>query len=288
MTVDATQDAKRTQGTDIDALVREHMPLVGHLVREVMSRVPAHVSRDDLTSAGLAALVGAARSFDPERGIAFGRFAATRVRGALIDELRGLDWASRSVRHRARQADTARQELTAALGRSPEPREIAEKLGVPVTDLATVEGDVHRAMVLSLHGFAYGTAEEMVTERTAGPEEMLLHRERIGYLHHAIRALPERLRAVVDGYFLREEPMAVIARELGVSESRVSQLRAEALTLLRDGLNSQLDPELMTDAHEREGCVARRRVHYYRQVAAAGDLRERLAMTNLDGLPAAA
>ncbi|HEX5742216.1 MAG TPA: sigma-70 family RNA polymerase sigma factor, partial [Pilimelia sp.] len=214
--------------TEIDDLVREHMPLVGHLVREVMSRVPAHVSRDDLTSAGLAALVAAARGFDPGRGTTFGRFAATRVRGALIDELRGLDWASRSVRHRARRAESARQELTAAFGRSPRPEEVAAHLGVDVADLSAVEEDVHRAMVLSLHGFANGTAEELVTERTAGPEEMLLHRERIGYLHHAIAALPERLRTVVDGYFLREQPMAVIARQLGVSESRVSQLRAEA------------------------------------------------------------
>ncbi|GGK37220.1 RNA polymerase sigma factor FliA [Pilimelia terevasa] len=271
---------------DLDDLVRDHMALVGHLVREVMSRVPAHVSRDDLTSAGFAALVSAARGFDAARGTTFARFAATRIRGALIDELRGLDWASRSVRHRARQADTARQELTAALGRSPLPREVADRLGVPVQDLASVECDVHRAMVLSLHGFAYGAAEEMVTERTAGPEEMLLHRERIGYLHHAIEALPERLRAVVTGYFLREEPMSVIARELGVSESRVSQLRAEALNLLRDGLNSQLDPDLVAEG--RDNCVARRRVHYYRQVAAAGTVSSRLALTNLDGLPAAA
>ena len=89
--------------------VRAHMPLVGHLVREMLARVPSHVNRDDLLSAGYAALVAAARGFDADRGVPFARFAAARVRGALIDELRGLDWASRSVRQRARRTDAARQ-----------------------------------------------------------------------------------------------------------------------------------------------------------------------------------
>src|SRR5206468_8890871 len=84
----------------LDDLVRDHIALVGHLVRELLGRVPAHVNRDDLTSAGLAALVSAARGYDPERGIPFQRFAAMRIRGGLLDELRGLDWASRSVRQR--------------------------------------------------------------------------------------------------------------------------------------------------------------------------------------------
>ena len=100
-------------------------------------------------------------------------------------------------------------------------------------------------MVLSLQGFAAGTAEDLVPERTAGPEDLLVHREKVGYLHHAIAALPERLRRVVEAYFFEELPMADIAAELGVTESRVSQLRAEALVLLRDGLNAHLDPDLV-------------------------------------------
>src|SRR4029453_3545197 len=95
------------------AVVRAPRPLVGHLVREMLARVPAHINRDDLLSAGYAALVAAARGFDDERGVPFPRFAAARVRGALLDELRGLDWASRSVRQRARRTDSARPELPA-------------------------------------------------------------------------------------------------------------------------------------------------------------------------------
>jgi RNA polymerase sigma factor for flagellar operon FliA len=273
---------------EIDDLVRNHLPLVGHLVREMLGRLPAHVSREDLISAGMAALAGAAKNFDPTRGTPFGSFATARIRGALLDELRGLDWASRSVRSRARRVDAAQQQLTGALGRTPTSAELADALGVSVDELKAIDEDVQRAVVLSLQGFTAGTAEDLVPERAAGPEELLIHRERIGYLHHAIEALPDRLKQVVTAYFFDERPMLEIAEELGVTESRVSQLRGEALTLLRDGLNSHLDPELMGGPNRPDGCVARRREAYYAQIAAQGDLASRLRLTNQLGLPKAA
>ncbi|MEU4424673.1 sigma-70 family RNA polymerase sigma factor [Actinoplanes sp. NPDC024001] len=276
--------AVERRGEDI---VRANMPLVGHLVREILARVPAHVNRDDLLSAGYAALVAAARGFDPERGVPFPRFAATRVRGALLDELRGLDWASRSVRQRARRTDSAREELIAELGRTPTVQEVAERLGCTVEDIEHSEDDVHRATVFSLQGFATATADDIVTEPGAGPEDLLLRRERFGYLRHAVDALPDRLRVVVQGYFFEERPMAQIAAELGVSESRVSQLRAEALVLLRDGMNAHLDPALAAQNPPKEGCVARRRAAYYDRIASRGTLRTRLALTSPDGLPLA-
>jgi RNA polymerase sigma factor for flagellar operon FliA len=268
--------------------VRKHMPLVGHLVREMLARVPVHVNRDDLLSAGYAALVGAARGYDQERGVPFARFAAARVRGALLDELRGLDWASRSVRQRARRTDSARQELTAELGRTPAIGEVAARLGCSVGDIESADDDVHRAVVFSLQGFATAGADDMVTEPGEGPEEILLRRERLGYLRHAIDVLPERLRAVVEGYFFEERPMAEIAAELGVTESRVSQLRAEALGLLKDGLNAHLNPAPAAENPAKEGCVARRRAKYFDQIASRGTLHSRLAFTGLDGLPVAA
>jgi RNA polymerase sigma factor for flagellar operon FliA len=269
-------------------IVQKHMALVGHLVREMLARVPAHVNRDDLMSAGYAALVGAARGFDHERGVPFARFAAARVRGALLDELRGLDWASRSVRQRARRTDAARQELTAELGRTPTVPEVAERLGCTVEDIESGDDDVQRAIVFSLQGFATAGAEDVVTEPSAGPEEMLVRRERLGYLRHAVDALPERLRVVVVGYYFDERPMAQIATDLGVTESRVSQLRAEALGLLRDGLNTHLDPALAAQTPAKDGCVARRRAAYYELIAVRGTLRSRLALTGPDGLPVAA
>jgi len=122
--IDAEQAAKE------DQLVREHLPLVQYVVSEVAHRVPNHVSRSDLVSAGMLGLAQAARSFDPERGIAFDRFASTRIRGALLDELRGRDWASRSVRSRARGLQATQEELTNRLGRAPKPEEVAQSLGI--------------------------------------------------------------------------------------------------------------------------------------------------------------
>jgi RNA polymerase sigma factor for flagellar operon FliA len=282
-----TMNAVKTVTAQQETLIRDNMALVGHMVREMLFKVPAHVHRDDLASAGYAALVTAAQSFDAGRGIPFGRFAAMRVRGALLDELRGMDWASRSVRARARRADVARQELTAQLGRTPTPTELAELLGVGVTELATVDDDVQRAAVLSLQGFTGGAAEDMVTESSLNPEEMLLHRERIGYLHDAVAVLPERLRFVVEASFLQERPLSDVAAELGVTESRVSQLRTEALALLKDGLTTHMEQQ-DNGAATGDGCVARRRAAYAAQIANRSTMASRLAVTDAQGLRVAA
>ena len=266
---------------DQELLIRDNMALVGHMVREMLFKVPAHVHRDDLASAGYAALVTAAQGYDGTRGVPFGRFAAVRVRGALLDELRSMDWASRSVRARARRADVARQELTAQLGRTPTPNELAELLGVAVSELSNVDDDVQRAAVLSLQGFTAGSAEEMVTETALNPEEMLLHRERIGYLHDAVAVLPERLRFVVEASFLRERPLADVAGELGVTESRVSQLRTEALALLKDGLTTHMEQQ--DNGEAKDSCVARRRAIYAAQIAARSTMASRLRVTDAQG-----
>src|SRR6266576_3268233 len=113
-----------------DQLVRDHLALVHYAVSEMATKVPRHVSRDDLVSAGMAGLAQAARSFDPSRGINFDRYASTRIRGSLLDELRDRDWASRSVRSKARKMTTASDELTSKLGRLPSSEELAEHLGV--------------------------------------------------------------------------------------------------------------------------------------------------------------
>jgi RNA polymerase sigma factor for flagellar operon FliA len=289
----AAVDADATAATVLSAaeqeeLIRAHMPLVGHLVRDMLSRIPNHIHRDDLTSAGLHALVTAARSWDPTRGIPFHRFATTRIRGAILDELRSLDWATRSVRTKARTTDTTRQNLTTTLGRTPTTEELAQALGTTTTDLHQTDTDVQRATVLSLQGFTTTSAEDMVTEPTPGPEEMLLRREQIGYLHHAIASLPDRLQLVITEYFLNERPMADIAADLGVTESRISQLRAEALSLLKDGLNTHLDPDLAPTPDNPDSITARRRASYYATIANSTTLRSRLAMTNAHGHTAVA
>ena len=265
----------------VEALVRDNLALVGHIVRETMTRLPAHIGRDDLTSAGMTALVLSAQGYDESRGVPFARFAAIRIRGALVDELRSMDWASRSVRGRAREVEAARNQLAVTLGRSPRPHEVAETLGFSVSELGSIDADVHRASVLSLQGFAPETGAAMVADAQRGPEQLVLDREQLGYLHDAIAELPERLRHVVQAYFFEQRQMADIAAELGVTESRISQLRAEALKLLRHGLASA-EPELAAPA-EPTGRAGARVASYAAAVAARGTLSTRLKMSNAFG-----
>lgn len=266
---------------DTDAMITSHMALVGHIVRETMGRVPAHVNRDDLTSAGLAALVQAGHAYDAERGVPFARYAATRIRGAVLDELRSVDWASRSVRRRARDIEDTKTRLAATLGRVPSTQEVATASGLRVEDVAANEDDIARAQVLSLQGSQDASLDDLLPSGGPSPEDLVEHRERLAYLVHAIAELPERLRTVVQEYFLAERPMAEIAETLGVSESRVSQMRAEALVLLKEAINRELDPELVAPPARPDGCAARRREAYFSAVASrhAATLRRPAAAT---------
>lgn len=279
MTVTALRPRPAVPGdADVEALVRSHLPLVGHLVRDLLTRLPAHVSRDELVSAGTFALLMSARSFDPSRGVPFARFAAIRIRGAMTDELRTMDWASRAVRGRARQVESARGELAAALGRTPTNSELAQSLGVTVTDVAGVERDVQRASVLSLQAITAESDVDIAPAPGEGPEGLLLRREEIGYLRDAVAELPERLRTVVEQYFFAQRRMADIAAELGVTESRVSQMRAEALTLLRAGMRAGDQP--VTDPAPTRGRDAGKHA-YMTAVARRSTLAGRLAATTL-------
>lgn len=275
--------------SDVDALISANLPLVSHLVREMLARVPAHVRREHLFSAGSEALVSAAHGFDPSRGIPFPAFATLRIRGALLDELRGLDWASRSVRGKARRLEAARDGFVAVHGRVPTDAELAEAMEIDLREVAAIREDVQRSSLLSLQGGTGegpdGGPETVLPAPEPSPEELLIHRERIGYLHDAIEALPQRLRTVIEAYYFQERPMAELAAELGVTESRISQLRAEATALLRDGINAQLAPERLRQPDRPDGCAARRRASYYATIATQSTLHSRLAHTTAAGVP---
>lgn len=260
-----------------DALVREHLGLVRRAVAELSARMPRHAPRDDLMSAGMVGLAQAARNYDSSRGVPFHRYAATRIKGALLDELRTHDWASRPVRAKARHMELATEKLTAAFGRAPTPAEVAEAMGVQKSAIDGLNQDLHRATVLNYEALVQsGEGEGVVLVDDRDPEGDLLDRERNAYLVDAVKALPERLRIVVLGYFFEDRSMQDIGAELGVSESRVSQLRAEALDLLRDGMNAQLDPSLVEAPARPNGRVARRKAAYFEAIAVSSTPRDRL------------
>lgn len=257
----AASDVASPSSFDVDDAIRRHLPLVGHIVREVLGRVPAHVNRDDLTSAGMLALTLAAQSFDPSRGVPFTSFAGIRIRGALTDELRSMDWASRAVRGRAREVEAAREALTSSLGRTPTRSEVASSLGLREREVDAIDQDVSRAGLLSVEALTPQRQSELPVSDDS-PEGHLVREETLAELRVAISALPGRLRMVVEQYFFAQRRMADIADELGVTESRVSQLRSEALDLLRTGLR-------MTDgapAETAEGRRSRARQNYCAQL----------------------
>jgi RNA polymerase sigma factor FliA len=263
--------------SDEETLIREHQPLVGYAVTEIAARIPRHVSRDDLVSAGMLGLLQAARSFDPERGVDFTAYARVRIRGALLDELRSRDWASRSVRATARTLDATVERLTATLQRTPTSREVGEAMGVDSHVLDSIAADVDRASVLNYESVILGgDADDLLPSTGTHPEDQVLARERCAYLYDAVGALPERLRTVVEGSFFDGRPLLDIANELGVTESRVSQMRSEALLLLRDALNTHLDPDRVEAEERPTGRIAKRKAGYYAAVASASDFRARV------------
>jgi RNA polymerase sigma factor for flagellar operon FliA len=280
--------------TVVDQLVRDHLPLVSHVVADVMVRVPRHVSRDELTSAALYGLAQAARSFDPERGAPFEGYARRRMQGALLDELRSRDWASRGVRAQARRIRAATEQLTASLGRTPTAAETGAAVGLSEAEVERLVGDVHRATVLNYDSI-FRDSEDSEALTVAGPgtgttttpwgtdpSDVLMNRERSAYLRDAVEALPERLRTVIVGCFFEERPMVELAAEFGVTESRISQIKAEALALLREGMEATLDldedvPASSAPAQVPVGRVARRKAAYFAAVAAGSSYRDRLA-----------
>ena len=263
-----------------DKLVRENLALVDYAVTQIAARLPRHVPRDELTSAAMAGLAQAARSFDNSRDTRFDAYASARIRGALLDELRSRDWASRSVRSKARKMLAAHDELTARLGRAPSTDEVAAKLGMEKGAVEALAGDVHRSVVLNYDSvIADAGADAVLPCDEESPDMVLLERERRSYLIDAVSALPERLRRVVVGYFFEERPMQELADELGVSPSRISQMRAEAVALLKDGMNAHLDPECEEEVPADSPRVARRKAAYVAAVGNGSDFRSRLTVS---------
>ena len=239
------QEAPRHRSTQqIDALVTEHLPLASFAVNAVAARIslPSHVSREDLLSCAHVALVEVAKRFNPSAGASFATYALARLQGAVLDELRSGDWASRSVRAAARRTDAAADALTISLGRPPTREELAASLGVARADLESLQVDVHRAVMISIDAESSADGGSLDLPDTGeSPERAVLRGERARYLLEAIRALPDRLDEVVERNFFGDESLTDIADDLGVTLSRVSQMRARALTLLHAAMSEVWD-----------------------------------------------
>jgi RNA polymerase sigma factor for flagellar operon FliA len=289
---DTVQDAAPLTPAEITALIEEHLPLVNHVVFQVAVHFPRHVDRDELARAGALGLVEAAKRYDEARGVPFNRFAAQRIRGAIIDGVRAADWAPRSVRALARRLDQVEQSLANQLGRVPSLGETAAALDISREELDRLRDRLFRSVVLAFDSLVGDSDDEeltLVDVLTDGsavePSEELESRELHAYLRDAVSLLPERHRLVVVGYFIEERTSQDLARFLGVTESRVSQMRTEALAMLRQGIEAQYVSD--DERVEPEGLVARRRARYAEAISSASGWDDRISMTRTQEGPAA-
>jgi RNA polymerase sigma factor for flagellar operon FliA len=272
----------QTETQELSRLIELHLPLVKHIVFQVAVHFPRHVDRDELARAGALGLVEAARRYDESRGVPFDRFAAQRIRGAILDAVRAADWAPRSVRTLARRLEAVEQRLATELGRVPSAPEMAEALGMTDEELARLQDRLFRSVVLALEHEVNDAGEEDLTlvdvlcdRSVVEPLEQLESRELHAYLRDAVHLLPERHRLVIVGYFLEGRTSQELARFLGVTESRVSQLRSEALTMLKDGIEAQYAGPVAPPDHSI-GRVARRKASYATAISEASAWQNRL------------
>lgn len=255
-----------------NALVEANLPLVGYLAAETHARA-THIPREDLAAVGALALVMAADSFDPELGVPFGAYARRRILGAFADEMRAMDWASRGTRKRIKETVAVRETLTAGLGRTATVAEIATTMSVTEDVVREALSDAARVVT---------DLDDSIAENLAAniplPEESAAMSERSDVLSHAIDALPERMRRIIQAVYFDERAVKDVAAELGVSHSAVSQQRSEAVRMLRDALDRYYTEDAADEPVSRISATAR--AAFFAQIAQTGGRRIALAFTD--------
>ncbi len=216
-----------------DRVVLEHLPLVKAIAVRVHENLPVHVDLDDLVHAGILGLFDAANKYNPEKQVAFSSYAKHRIKGAILDSLRQLDWASRDMRRRHKQVEAATRDLSATLQRAPTEAEIAAKLGMDVDRWRTMMLDLRNVGLVSASTRSNENEDLPAPDFPGKPEsqpDSICAREQLrGVLGDAMKTLPERYQKVVVLYYTNEMTMKEIGGVLGINESRVSQIHKSAL-----------------------------------------------------------
>ena len=226
----AASMTQRSAAANLEAIdVMQYYPLVEQVAKRLARRLPAHVEREDLISAGVVGLLESARRFDPSRSDAFETFAEFRIKGAMLDELRHLDSLSRTMRRHYGDVREATKKLESVLGREPTEDEIASELDMSLEE--------YRELVTKFDGHTVSSLDEIDTERVAAegasPDEEAATCEMRAKIAEAIEKLPARQRQVLWLYYFEEMSLRAIGNLLGVTESRICQIHSEATKALR-------------------------------------------------------
>jgi RNA polymerase sigma factor for flagellar operon FliA len=229
---------------DNSSTLKQYSPLVRRLAHQMIAKLPANVELDDMIQAGMIGLNDALGRFDTAQGVQFETFATQRIRGAMLDELRNGDWMSRGNRKQQRQIEVAIHKLEQQFGRAPAESEIAESMGLSLSDYQEMLGKVRGTQLLYLEDLNSGGEgnddylDRHVADADADPLAMLQDRRMREALVDAIKLLPEREQYVMSMYYEHDMNLKEIAAVIGVTESRVCQLHSQSIARLRVKLRS--------------------------------------------------
>jgi RNA polymerase sigma factor for flagellar operon FliA len=228
-----------------ERLLQENLPEVRYIARRIHDRLPPHVPFDDLLHAGILGLIDAVDKYDPRRNVQLKSYARFRIRGAILDSLRQMDWSPRALRRQARRIEDAQRELSSTLGRTPNEVEVSAHLGIPLTEYQQVLGELRG---LDLGALYVTTGDEttevphpsLTTKEEEDPFAQCLRSEMRSLLAEAIEELDEKERHVLGLYYLEELTMKEVGVILDIGESRVSQIHTAAIIRLRGRLREKL------------------------------------------------
>ena len=221
-----------------NALLKQYSPLVRRLAHQMIAKLPANVEIDDLIQVGMIGLTDALGRFDVEQGVQFETFATQRIRGAMLDELRGSDWMSRGNRRQQREIEAAVHRLEQRLGRPPHEGEIAEEMGLALSDYQDTLNKVRGTQLVYLEDMSGDEGSDdfldrHVSNEDANPLAQLQDHRMREALVEAIKKLPEREQFVMSMYYEHDMNLKEIAAVLKVTESRVCQLHSQSIARLR-------------------------------------------------------
>lgn len=224
---------------DNDSMLKQYSTLVRRLAHQMIAKLPANVEIDDLIQVGMIGLNDALSRFDAAQGVQFETFATQRIRGAMLDELRGSDWMSRGNRRQQRSIEAAVHKLEQKLGRAPQESEIAREMGLSLQDYQELLGKVRGTQLVYLEDMSGDDGDDDYLDRHVQPDEeanplgLLQDRRMREALVEAIKHLPEREQYVMSMYYEHDMNLKEIAAVLGVTESRVCQLHSQSIARLR-------------------------------------------------------
>jgi RNA polymerase sigma factor for flagellar operon FliA len=239
-----TQEPGQTPTTESerDRLVLQNLPLVRAIAVRVYENLPVHVELDDLIHAGIMGLFDAALKYDDNKQVTFRSYAKHRIKGAILDSLRDMDWASRDLRRRHKRLEEITRELAATMERNPTELEIAEKMGMDVDRWRQVAIELRMVGLMSASSRAPESENQSVPEFPAGnelnPDVLTGQREVKAVLAKAMKSLPDRYQAVIQYYYAGGRTMREIGDALGINESRVSQIHRAALEKMNESLQA--------------------------------------------------